>query len=162
MGGAGWKWFDGHWRATSATALLDAGIKKLIIDGGLWMHMAIQKTPACAIRDANGDYLNLTDFVQAAIEPLEILRLYGFQPVIVFDGETVDSKENTDAIREEKRNANYQKFSESRATNTIDTNALIQSFNIHGHARLLLIAALRKVKIDFIQFRVIEVFRLLS
>jgi 5'-3' exonuclease len=82
---------------------------------------------------------------------LRVFREYGFNPVVVFDGAPPGSKDDTNARRDAKRAANKEKYDESVRKNAPDPKFLVDAFNIHGHARLLLIAAMQVNNFDLIQ-----------
>jgi 5'-3' exonuclease len=69
----------------------------------------------------------------------------------VFDGEAPASKVDTNAKREANRNKFRQRYAESVAKGCVDPTFLAMAFDVHGEARLLLIAALQINNFDYIQ-----------
>ena len=110
------------------------------------MHLGIRKAPWDARPGSE-----LTTFVQVCLENLRVFREYGFNPIVVFDGAPPGSKEDTNARRNAKRAEKKVMYEESVRNNAPDPKYLIDAFNIHGHARLLLIAAMQVNNFDFIQ-----------
>jgi hypothetical protein len=82
---------------------------------------------------------------------LRVFREYGFNPIVVFDGAPPGSKENTNARRQAKRAEKKAMYDASVRNNAPDPKFLVDAFDIHGYARLLLIAAMQVNNFDFIQ-----------
>jgi 5'-3' exonuclease len=140
MGGGcriAWKLIQAHLHRTSVTALVREKITTLFIDASVLMHKAIMRVPQDAKPGADK-----TSFIQVCLEDLHTWRSWGLKPVLVFDGEAPASKVDTNAKREENRNKFRQKYADSVTKGCVDPTFLAMAFDVHGEARLLLIAAL--------------------